>query len=116
MRILIVDDDPAVRRYLIRLLQEMEYGLGEASSRSEAMAVFKIGEFSTALIDVNLGADDGIKLALVLQNLDPALNLIVMSGDATNEDRVKEAGLERMIFKPIMAEELRKRLREQRQT
>lgn len=42
--------------------------------------------------------------------MDPRLVVIVMSGDPTNEDKVREAGLGQILLKPFTVIELKQRL------
>ncbi|MCG3204319.1 MAG: Sensor histidine kinase RcsC [Elusimicrobia bacterium] len=110
MHAFIVDDELVIRRLARRQLAELGWTSLDASSHREAMELFRTGRFNTALIDVNLGEDDGIVLAKLFRDIDPQLTVIVMSGDPTNEGKVKEAGLGRMLAKPFTLEVLKQRL------
>lgn len=109
MKLLVVDDDPVIRRLVTRVLRD-EASVWEASNHREATAIFKKGKFDVLLVDVNLGADNGLDLAVRFRDLDPLVQVTVMSGDLTNEERVREAGLGTMLLKPFTSEELRARL------
>ena len=109
MRILAVDDDPTIRKFVARALKEVAEVI-EAADQKAAKRLFAKDWFDTALVDVNLGADDGIELAVWLRDMDPRLVVVVMSGDPSNEDKVREAGLGQMLKKPFTIDELRRRI------
>jgi len=110
MRALIIDDEIPIRKLILRQLLTLGWEAVEASNRREAMELFEVGGFDAALVDVNLGADNGIILANILRTLDPRLNIIVMSGDPTNEEKLDRAGLGPMLPKPFTMDELKQRL------
>ena len=107
MRYLIVDDDPIVRKLLIRLLKTMGVECIEASSHAEAMEQVGLEELDAALVDVNLGTEDGIDLAVLLRDMGRGMKIVVMSADPGNQPRTREAGLGPMLQKPFTVEDLR---------
>lgn len=109
MKLLVVDDEPVIRRLVTRVLRD-EASVWEASNQREAIAIFKKGKFDVVLVDVNLGADNGLDLAVKFRDLDPLVQVTVMSGDPANEEKVRQAGLGPMLLKPFTSEELRTRL------
>lgn len=110
MRVLIVDDDPIVRKLLIRQLGTEKSKCVEASNHAEAMQHVGLEEFDLALVDVNLGSDDGIDLAVLLRTMNRLMKVIVMSADPGNEQRVRDAGFGDMLPKPFTLDELNQRL------
>jgi DNA-binding response OmpR family regulator len=110
MRALIIDDEALIRRLVVRQVKALGWEAVEVSSLAEALRRFQEGYFDAALVDVNLGPDDGIALAVTLRDLDAHLNVVVMSGDPANEDKARKAGLGRILAKPFTLEELQRRL------
>lgn len=108
MRCLIVDDDPVIRTLLVRLLNTTGAECAEASCHAETMEQVGLEEFEAAFVDVNLGAEDGIDLAVLLRDMRRDLKIIVMSADPTNELKVQEAGLGQLLIKPFTSDELRR--------
>jgi DNA-binding response OmpR family regulator len=101
-RILIIEDDADVRRFLIRFAGVLGWEAAGASSGPEALGLFKVGHFSLVLSDINLNAAmDGIEAVRKLRESEPRLRVVMMSGDCTYADRVKEAGLGALLPKPI---------------
>jgi DNA-binding NtrC family response regulator len=80
---LIVDDEPAVRRYLKAILQRDQIQSMEAESPAKALQL--LGEFNglidLIISDVQMPGDmDGIDLAYSVRNSSPALPVILISG------------------------------------
>ncbi len=109
MRILVVDDELIIRMFVARALRE-EAEVIEASDQQSAKKLFAKDRFDVALVDVNLGSENGIELAVWLRDMDPQLVVIVMSGDPANKGKAGKAGLHTMLHKPFTAEELRREL------
>lgn len=110
MRYLVIDDDPVIRKLLIRLLNTNGDECVEASNHAEAMNQVGLQDFDAALVDVNLGGDDGLDLAVLLRDMRLGLKIVIMSADPENALRVSEAGLGRMLPKPFTTDELNSRL------
>ncbi|MEK7746939.1 MAG: response regulator [Elusimicrobiota bacterium] len=101
-RILIVDDDPGVRRLLTRCLGDAGWEVVAVSGIPEAFHEFQPGRFNALLSDVDLpGSKDGIGLARELMSMDPALRAAMMSGTPVNEEKAKRAGLGLFLHKPF---------------
>ena len=95
MRALVIDNDDAMRRFLLRLPDREGWKGIAAANDKEAFAAFRVGRFNVAIIDVDLGTGlDGIELAKLLLALDTRLPIVMISGDPLNAVRVKNAGLE----------------------
>jgi DNA-binding response OmpR family regulator len=102
-RILIIEDDPGVRKYLTRFAELAGWEATSAGNASQALKIFSVGRFSLVLVDINLNdaAMDGIAVAKKIRELEPGLRVVLMSGDPANKDKVKQAGLGPFLSKPI---------------
>jgi len=106
-RVLLVDDEEAVRRVVIRLLASLGCPPESVvSSRQEALSLFQPGRFDLLLSDVGLAGEDGIALALELKDRDPALKIVIMSGNPQHLNRARDAGFHQLLQKPFASEEL----------
>lgn len=102
MRVLVVDDEEPIRRLVSRYGARQRWRVITAAQPKEALAALKAGQFDLAFLDVNLcDGLDGIDLARKLRDRDPALRVVMMSGDPTNAARVEAAGLGPMLPKPF---------------
>ncbi len=107
--VLIVDDDPAVRRVLRKMLQPAGYPLLEAADGDEALRLVKDRLPSLILLDMHMPRMDGIAALDHILEIDPKARVIMVTGDG--DDARTRLALERgacdVILKPFGAEGLR---------
>jgi DNA-binding NtrC family response regulator len=82
-RILVVDDEPSLRRTLERALRAMGYEVLTAGDPALAYDLLGAGGFDLVLLDVNLPqmSGDALFLALIRRAPELAARVILMSGD-----------------------------------
>ena len=78
--LLIVDDDPAIRRLLTALLGAAGYASIEAADGASALACVRDRAPALALLDVGLGAENGLELLSALKTQHPEMSIIMISG------------------------------------
>lgn len=101
-KILIVDDEPAIRSALREILEYENYEVCEAGSGLEAIEIAKNERISMALLDVKMPGIDGIE-TLVRLKQEHEFPIIMISAHATVEtvvDAVKKGAYD-FIEKPI---------------
>jgi PAS domain S-box-containing protein len=114
-RVLLADDDAAVRRVVRRMLQSLGYEVCEASDGPTACELAREADapFVAALLDLRMPGG-GVETARALRDVDPDLPILLQSGfDA--DDAVGRTGLEAAIAflpKPFAPQELGAALRE----
>lgn len=110
INILLVDDDPAVRRGLrMRLAAEPDLNLvGEAADGLTAIAFAEALRPDVALIDVELPLMDGIAVAERLRGLcpRPAVIMLTLRDDADTRERACAAGVSAFVAKRGIPDEL----------
>ena len=81
-RILVVEDDPAVRRIIERGLTRDGYAVVSAGTAAEAAQLFKLGQprFALVVSDVVLPDGSGPQLIETLRKVSPGLRVVYMSG------------------------------------
>ena len=78
-RILVVDDEGAVRRFALRVLEREGYGVVEARDGIEALEVIRQGhEFDAVLSDIVMPRMNGVELMQALSTTSPDLPVILM--------------------------------------
>ena len=82
MKILIVDDDPMLKKPLGEILQEYGYGEIRYSSGPEALAAYQEEWPEVVLADIRMPGLDGIELLQRIRRLDPQARVILMTGYA----------------------------------
>ena len=110
VRILLVDDDAAVRRALAAMLKRNGMQVREASSAAEVIELEHHGELAcdVLLSDVRMPGMDGVELALVIRSRQPQLPILLMSGfveDVQQLARLEDTDIT-LLAKPIRADVL----------
>ncbi len=79
-RILVVDDDDALRQSVVRTLEKRGYGALGAASATEARALMREISFELALCDIRMPGENGLELTKALHESNPQLAIVMMSG------------------------------------
>ena len=113
-RILVVEDNPANLELMQEWLASEGFQVQSATTLDEAFAVFKGDAPEAVLLDVQLGAQDGLELAAWIRQ-DPrfrAIPVIAVTAHAmvTDHERVMRAGCDACVSKPVDFRQLRRQL------
>jgi DNA-binding response OmpR family regulator len=117
--VLIVEDDPATRRFLADNLAADGYEPLEARSAADGRRLAAEGSPRLAIIDLGLPDRDGLELVRELRAggadghaVDSGLPVLILSGRAGELDRVRgfERGCDDYLVKPFSYAELRARI------
>lgn len=116
-RVLIVDDSPAMRVFIRRVIEISGFELSEcfeAGNGAEAMDVLRANWVDAILTDINMPVVDGEEFLRRLANEEilRSVPAIVISTDATRNrmDRMMSLGARGYITKPFRPEDLRSEL------
>ena len=112
-RVLVVDDDRAVRESLRRSLEFNGYQVSLASDGAEALASIGGSPPDALVIDVMMPRLDGIETTRALRTAGNDLPILVLTARDSVGDRVEglDAGADDYLTKPFALEELLARLR-----
>ncbi len=115
MRILVVDDEAAVRDALRRALQLDGYEVVVASTGDEALARLERREVDAdaLVLDVLMPGTDGLEVARRLRRAGSQLPILMLTARDEVDDRVAglDAGADDYVVKPFALEELLARVR-----
>jgi len=115
MRILVVDDERAVRDSLRRALELEGYGVELAADGREALDRLESGtdEPDAIVLDVLMPEVDGLEVCRRLRRAGSRLPVLMLTARAEVENRVEglDAGADDYVTKPFALEELLARLR-----
>jgi two-component system KDP operon response regulator KdpE len=111
-KILIVDDEVAIRRLLRNTLERAGYDIVEAGNARDALAVAAAQHPSAILLDLGLPDRDGLALIPLLRRDSDTIVLVVSARDATDEKvAALDLGADDFVTKPFDTDELLARLR-----
>jgi two-component system response regulator MprA len=112
-RVLVVDDDPAVRESLRRSLQFNGYAVTLADDGAEALAAIGREQPDALVVDVMMPRLDGLEATRALRASGNDLPILVLTARDSVGDRVEglDAGADDYLTKPFALEELLARLR-----
>lgn len=113
--ILLVDDEPHIRKYISMILRQLgEPTVIEASNGAEAIAAYKAEPAHLVLLDVNMPVMDGLETLKKLKELDPEC-VVIMLTSLSNRQTIEtalELGAANYIRKDTPKEEIARELKE----
>src|SRR5258708_29825685 len=113
-RILIVEDDPALRQSLAEQLERHgEFATVECDSASAALATIRREHFDAVLLDVGLPDMDGRELCRQMREAALTVPIVMLTAAGSESDTVLglDAGANDYVTKPFRLNELLARLR-----
>lgn len=111
-RVLVVDDEPAIRRYLRTVLTAHGYTVFEATRGEEAIAQVTAQRPDVIVLDLGLPDIDGIQVTRILREWSQTPIIILsVRGNETDKIAALDAGADDYLTKPFGSGELLARLR-----
>ncbi len=107
-RILVVDDDPLIRRQLQDLYNERNYEVDAAACAEDALELLQAGEYALGVFDLKIPGTDGISLTKQVREHWPDLAVVIITGYASIRGAVEaiRQGADDYITKPFEREEI----------
>lgn len=111
-RILIVDDDHAIRNSVQEFLSIMDFKTHTAENAEQALALLKDYHIDVVITDIIMNGMDGLRMTQVIkESYDTEVIVITgYTGDYSYEEAINK-GADDFIFKPVRFEELLLRLK-----
>ena len=111
-RVLLVDDEPQVRRLLGAIVARGGYAAVEGSTGRDALTLVGAGGIDAVLLDLGLPDLDGLEVLAQIKTRSPVPVLVVSARDETAEKvAALDLGAEDYVTKPFDGDELLARLR-----
>ena len=110
-RILVAEDEEALRAFIVRALKQDGHEVAAAADGAEALDLLSAdkAEFDLLLTDIRMPIMDGIALALAAARDRPDLMILLMTGYADQRERAHglDALIHDVIAKPFSLAEIR---------
>ena len=105
-RILVVEDDAAVRRFLVECLEMLGFAVLQAASGMEALDCLADGRPDLMIVDFAMPEMNGAELTLAIRDQLPELPIILATGYADMDAVDKVVAADRVLRKPFRIDDL----------
>jgi CheY-like chemotaxis protein len=107
-KILVVDDEQAIRDNIQKLLEIYGYEVNTASDGTEALEKICSEKYDLYILDVLMPGMDGLELMQKIKQIDPIAVIIIVTGYSSIEGGIRavRSGAFHYLTKPITKEEL----------
>jgi len=101
--VLVVDDDPEIRRTLGLILEDDGYSVIAASAGSPALDLYSRFHPDAVLLDVEMPGVNGVETLRWLRQMDPDAHVAMLTGSCRRQDinASIEAGARDFVLKPF---------------
>jgi len=112
-KVLVVDDEPAIRRALHSSLTPLGFQVEDASGADGALSLVRRQRYDAVLLDINMPGVGGIEACRALRRLSPRLPILMLTVRDCVEDKIEAlgAGADDYVTKPFHVGELIARVR-----
>src|SRR5262245_17075069 len=111
-RILVVDDDPQIRRVMRVTLPGQGYEVDDAKNGDEALEKLREKRFDLVLLDVNMPGMSGLEACrLIRSQSEIAIIMLTVRDNESDTVEALDAGADDYITKPFKSSELLARIR-----
>jgi len=113
MRILVVEDDDSLRRYVRAALEDRGFSIDEAVCLEDATGYVEGIPYDVVVLDLGLPDGDGLSLIETIRRRRGGVPILVLTARDSVKDRVKglDTGADDYVIKPFATEELVARIR-----
>src|SRR5215470_6925844 len=113
VRVLIAEDDPGVRRFVVKGLQEQAYAVDAVATGPAALEQAEINSYDLIILDVMLPGLSGFEVCRGLRELGLKIPVLLLTARDAVEDRVAglDHGADDYLTKPFEFRELLARMR-----
>lgn len=113
MRVLLVEDDPRIARFVAQGLREQTYAVDVTGDGKDALYKLSINDYDAIILDVMIPGCDGFEVCRELRAAGSTVPVLMLTARDAVEDRVAglDNGADDYLIKPFEVAELLARLR-----
>jgi DNA-binding response OmpR family regulator len=113
MRLLLVEDDPGVLRFVLKGLREQAYAVDTAITGDDALYQAEINTYDLIILDVMIPGRDGFAVCKQIRSTGNRVPILMLTARDGVEDRIAglDVGADDYLTKPFAFRELLARLR-----
>jgi DNA-binding response OmpR family regulator len=113
MRVLLVEDDPRIARFVAQGLRERAYAVDVAADGEEAIYKSLVNDYDALVLDIMIPGRDGFEVCRELRTRGSHVPVLMLTARDAVEDRIAglDAGADDYLTKPFAVAELLARLR-----
>ena len=100
-KLLVIDDEPLIRRALTDYLIERGYSVTAASDGARGLAEAQADHFHVVLVDLRMPKVDGLEVIATLKAKQPELPVVVVSGTGVLSDVIELPHLTPTTGRPL---------------
>ncbi len=113
MKVLLVEDEAAMRQAVAESLRQAQYMVEVATTCSQAQEKIALYRYDCVLLDLTLPDGDGLDLLRALKQVDSPAGVLVLTARDGVDDRIRglDLGADDYLVKPFHLSELNARIR-----
>jgi len=106
--VLVVDDEPSLRRVIRASLASRGFAVEEAGTGNQALAAVQVRSFDLVLLDINMPGISGLETCQRIRALAPQVGIVMVTVRDHEEDKARafEAGADDYVTKPFRFRDL----------
>ena len=105
-RVLVVEDDAGVRRFIVECLEMLGYAVTEASHGREGLERLGLDRPELLIVDFAMPGMNGVEVVTEARSLAPGLPIILATGHADMEAVHKVISPDHVLRKPFQIDDL----------
>ena len=113
MRVLLVEDDPRIARFVSQALREQSYAVDLTADGEDALYKASINDYDAVILDIMIPGRDGFEVCRELRAEGLTVPIVMLTARDSVQDRIAglDTGADDYLTKPFEVSELLARLR-----